>query len=649
VKRLLLVVCYLIFSVNAVAEEVKTESKEEGTLKTIELPMIIITPTKYETPLYGIPSSFTVIYEDEILSKGKPQVKDILRAIPGINVVQAGSFGSATSIFTRGTESSHTLVMIDGIKIFDPTSTNGAFNFANLTLDNIERVEVLRGPHSTLYGSDAIGGVINVITKKGTGKPKVWASFEGGSYSTFKEGVGSYGEFEGLHYSVAFSRLDTEGISKADSKFDNDEKDGYENTSITSRVDYEPCERVTIGSTFRYTDAKSEIDDSGGHGGDDPNRRNREKRTSVSSYINCDVTDWWTVDFKWLWMKNKRFDKDYKDHIDTSEYLYSEYKGANTSYELHNVLKLGEFGTLSGGIDYDEQESDTYLYSQATWGTTLSDPSKVKNHIVGYYLQNRLTIGENFYSIAGFRIDDHSEFGTYDTYKISGKYIFDWGTSVKGGWATGFKAPSLYQLYDPSNGNTALEPEESETYEIGVGQSLLEDKIQLESTYFYTELDNLIDWVLINPLWFTGQYQNVNRAKIWGIENLIVFEPLEQIQMKYSHTYLKTQNDITEQSLNRRPRHKHVLTFAVKPMENLDFNLTYLYTGNRKDPRWVGGVQQQIILEDYHKVDLSARYIVNENFEAFGRIENLLDKHYQEVDGYGTPGISFYAGAKTKF
>jgi vitamin B12 transporter len=646
VKRFLVVAAFLLLSANTMAEEIH---KEEEPLTGIELPMIIITPTKYETPLRGIPSSFTVIYEDEILSKGKPQVKDILRGIPGLHVVQTGSFGAPTSIFTRGTESSHTLVMVDGIKVCDPTSTSGAFNFANLTLDNVERVEVLRGSHSTLYGSDAIGGVINVITKKGIGRPKVWASFESGSHETFKETVGSYGEFKGLHYSAAFSRLDTNGISKADAKYDNDEKDDYENTSISSRVDFEPSDVFTIGSTFRYTDAESEIDDGGGYGGDDPNRRNRETRAAVSSYVKLAFMDWWTLDLKWLWSRNKRFDKDFYDEIDTSEYLYSEYKGTNTSYELHNVFELGEYGTLSGGIDYDEQESDSYLYSVASWGTTISDPSKVDNHNVGYYLQNRLTISENFYSIVGFRIDDHSDFGTHDTYKVSAKYIFDWGTSVKGGWASGFKAPSLYQLYDPSNGNTALKPEESETYEIGLGQSLFEDSIQLESTYFYTELDNLIDWVLVDPLWFTGQYQNINQAEIWGIENLIIFKPIDQIKIDYSYTYLNTQNEATKQSLDRRPRNKHVLNLNIKPIESIDFGISYLYVGNRKDKRWVGGTQSQIILEDYHKIDLSGRYIVNENFEVFTRIENLLDKHYQEVDGYGAPGISFYGGGKAIF
>ena len=641
-KRFLIAVFILFVSVSVIAEEEETEKKEE-TVRSMELPMIIVTPTKYETPLYGIPSSFSIIYEDEIVSKGKPQVKDILKDIPGINVVQTGSFGSPTSIFTRGTESSHTLVMIDGVKVFDPTSTNAAFNFANLTLDNVERIEVLRGPHSTLYGSDAIGGVINVITKKGIGKPRAWVSFESGSYMTFKETVGSEGEFKGLHYSMALSRLDTEGISKADEKYNNSESDHYRNTSFSSRVDFEPADNLTIGSTFRYTDAEIEIDDSGGYNGDDPNRKNIEGQAVVSSYIDWDLMDWWTMDFKWLWMRNRRYDKDYRDDMDGSEYLYSEYKGANTSYELHNIFKLREFGTLSGGIDYDEQEADSFTNNNGF----IMDSPKSDNSNVGYYIQNRLTIGENFYSIAGFRIDDHSEFGDHDTYKVSAKYIFDAGTSIKGGWATGFKAPTLYQLYDPDSGNASLRPEESETYEIGIGQDLLDEKIKLESTYFYTELDDLIDWVSTG--FWMGQYQNINRAKMWGLESLIIAQPIDQVQLNYSYTFLKTRNKVTNQSLDRRPGHKHVLSLGIKPMANLDFNISYLYIGNRKDRRGWGATQQQILLKHYHKVDLSYRYIINENFEVFGRVENLFDEHYQEVDGYGVPGLSFYAGAKTTF
>ncbi|MBN1871398.1 MAG: TonB-dependent receptor [Candidatus Omnitrophica bacterium] len=614
----------------------------DGPTEGIELPAIMITPTKYEVPTRGIPSSFTIVYEDELVSQGKVQVKDILMGVPGLHVVQTGSFGSPTSIFTRGTESSHTLVMIDGVKVFDPTSTNGAFNFANLTLDNIERVEVLRGPHSTLYGSDAMGGVVNIITKKGEGRPKVWSSFEGGSFSTFKESAGSYGEFKGFHYSAAFSRLDTEGISKADSKYDNDEEDGYVNTSFSTRIDYEPFENVSCGGTFRYTDAEIEIDDGGGYNGDDPNRRDRERVGTVSSYLDFDMNDWWSFGLKWMRMHNERFDKDFLDELDANDYIYSKYEGLNTACEIHNVFRTEEYGTLSCGIDYDEQESDTYYFNEA-WGI-MADTPKRKNHNVGYYVQNRLTLGESFYSIIGVRLDDHSEFGFHDTYKIHAKYVFDSGTSVKGGWSTGFKAPSLYQLYDPTYGSTDLRPEENETYELGAGQSLFEDKLEVESTYFRSELDDLIDWVSDGG--WGGQYQNVNRAIIWGIENVASLNITDKVYFDYSYTYLETENEATKQSLDRRPRHKHTFNIRCKPTDKLNVNLTYLYVGNRKDNSYTGN---QTILDDYHKVDVSARYLVNEYLELFGRIENLLDKHYQEVDGYGVPGISFYGGGKVTF
>ena len=642
-KRFLIIAFFLSLSLSAIAEEVDVEEKEEE-LKGIELPMIIITPTKYETPIYGIPSSFTVIYEDEILSKGKPQVKDILKEIPGVHIVQGGSFGSVTSIFTRGTESNHTLVMIDGVKVFDPMLPGGMFNFAHMTLDNVERVEVLRGPHSTLYGSDAIGGVVNVITKKGMGKPKFWTSFEGGSFSTFKESAGSYGEINNLHYSLSLSRFDTEGISQADEGDGNDERDAYANTSFSSRFDCDLSELITVGSTFRYTNADIEVDDARGAGGDDPNRRNKIRENIISAYMDLDLNDWWTVDLRCLWMDIARYGKDYKDFAaGIGEYLNSKYEGRNISYELHNIFKLGDFGTLSAGIDYDKQRGDSfydsYYYSDwlGAYTTYTSDLAPVKNHNVGYYLQNKFDMGDNFHSIAGFRIDDHSEFGLHDTYKISAKYIFDWGTSVRGTWATGFRAPSLSDLYDPQWGNPNLEPEESETYEVGLGQNLMDDHIQLESTYFYTDLDNLIE---SRPPTYTPL--NINNARIYGIENLVMLDLMDKVKLNYTYTYLNTRDETTRQRLLRRPMHKHVFSFTLTPIEKLNCNLTYLYVGDRKDVGYV-------TVKHYHVVDVSGRYVVNDNFELFGRVENLLNKGYQEIDGYGTPGISFYGGGKVTF
>lgn len=638
-----------------VAEEVKKEAKKD-IKEEVELPPIVVSPTRYESYLSSIPSSITVIDSDEIGLKNKPMVKDFLKTIPGIDVVETGPFGGSTSVFTRGTDSGHTLVMIDGVKVFNPISTNASFNFANLTIDNVERIEVLRGTHSTLYGSDAIGGVIDIVTKKGKGKPKIWASLEGGSYVTFKEAVGSDGEMNGLYYSAAVSRIDTRGISKADGKFDNNEKDAYHNTSVSARVDYDVFDNFSVGSTFRHTDAETKLDDSGGYGGDDPNNRNRVISTVISAYADCAVFDWWKLGFKSSWLEYKSYDKDTGDDFDPGEYSNSKFVGNNTSYEGQSILELFRGDTLLCGIDYYEQEGDSSSVSFfPAWDWWLiADSPRVKYHNVAYYVQNKFDMDDKFHSIVGFRIDDHSQFGTYDTYEISGKYTFDWKTSVKGKWATGFKAPSLYQLYDPSNGNPDLKPEESNSFEAGLGQSLFDERLEMESVWFYTKLENLIDWTVTNLDFGTGRYFNVNKATIQGVENQITFKPNEKIKIDYRYTYLNAQDDTTHQYLVRRARHKHLLSTDLMPINNLSFNISYLFVSGRKDFRWTEtapGIwsEEQINLKHYNKVDVSGRYIVNKNFELFARVENLLNQFYEEVDGYGMPGISFYGGGKVTF
>lgn len=616
----------------------------------VEPEEIIVTATKTRESVATVPSTFTIIDEEEIAARGVSQFKDILKDIPGLHVVQTGSFGSPVSIFTRGTNSYHTLVLIDGVKIYDPMHPQAAYNPAYLTLDNVERIEVVRGNYSTLYGSDAIGGVINIMTKKGYGKPQMSLTNEGGSFGTYKTGLGLSGEMKGLHYTLSSSWLHTDGISKANSKLDNLENDAHEDFTFSSRLDYDISDDLSAGSVVRYTCGMTELDSAGGTLQDDTNQKERQREMVFSSYVDYFPTDWLDSKLRISWMDFYRKYKDDQDSLaDFYGYTRSMFEGWDLSLDWQNTFDLMEYGNVVGGFDWHKESGYSRdLTGDSVLGFTENVSTDVSTWDAGYYLQTKLDLFDSINVVGGVRLDDHSKFGLHETYKTAARYTFEpTDTSVKGGWSTGFKAPSIYQLYDPVNGNASLKPEESNSFELGFEQRLWEKVIKAEHTFFWNELDNLIDWVANDPSmwWLGGQYRNVGKARMYGFEDIFEYRLFDKAKVAYTYTFLKTQDLDTKQSLNRRPRHKHNISLIVTPTDKLVFDISCLYVGERKDARWPG----QVTLDDYMKVDISGRYKINPMFEVFGRIENAFDEDYEEVDGYGVPGIAFYSGGKITF
>lgn len=282
---------------------VRLVQAEEDQIPAIDLEEIVVTPTKTEEAMGTVSNSITVLDGKELSYQGKITVKEALRQVPGIDVVQSGTFGGPTSIFIRGTNSSQTLIMLDGIKMYDAMEPNGACDLAHFTMDNVERIEIVRGPQSALWGSDAIGGVINIITKKGRGKPSIAISFEGGSFNSYRETLNVQGEHQGLHFSLGVSRFDTNGISRAEERDGNSEKDPYCNTSVSNKLDYDVSDNLIFGNTFHYINSEFEYDDWFGPGGDDPNRKGWYEQIIVSPYMEHKVSDWWDYRIQSSWMK----------------------------------------------------------------------------------------------------------------------------------------------------------------------------------------------------------------------------------------------------------------------------------------------------------------------------------------------------------
>jgi vitamin B12 transporter len=612
----------------------------------VDLEKIVVTPSRYEESIAGTASTVTV-FNGRDLEEAKFQgdnLKDSITEVPGLDVVQAGSFGSPVSVFSRGTNSGQTQIMIDNVRVYDPIATNGAFDLAHLSLNNLERIEVVNGPQSVLYGSDAMGGVINILTKKGAGKPTVSFLSSGGTYNSFKEELESNGKIGSFAYSFGVARFDTRGISKLK---DTSERDPYENTSVSVRVDYDLDFQNTIGLIGRFTDTRFEYDDSIGLR-DDRNLNGKEKQISMSSYFENKINDYWGQKLQLSYMGNYRRDADDKDPQFPLNYLRDWYTGENYQLDWQHTIKLATFDTFIAGFDYQRESGSYYYYSETPYGPFEAVFPEVTSNTKGYYLQNLINIEDIFHFNFGTRINDHSNAGFHQVYKVDANYFFKTGTKIKGGWGTAFKAPTLYQLYavaDPfygGGGNPNLKPEESSTYEIGIEQSVFDEKINFGFTYFHTDISGLIDAVYNPSTYFTENYANVGKARVFGYESILTVKPIKELKFDFGYTWQDTENRDTGKELLRRPKNKCYSKIRYNPIDKLQFGLKFIYNGKRSD----SGDQ---VLKDYVRIDLDASYKINPNAQIFAAIGNITAKSYEEIKNYAQPGRVFSGGLKFTF
>lgn len=606
-----------------------------GWAEDIDLERIVVTPSRTQEPTEATASSVTVVSHRSIKQRGIFLIKDVLRGVDSLDVAGTGGFGGTTSIFLRGASAAQTRVMIDGVKIYDPTSTDASYDFANLNTNNIEKIEILRGPQSSLYGSDAMGGVINIITKKGLGKPKILLLSEGGSFYTSREVLEISGQEDKLHFSFGGSRFDTAGFSKAKEKNNNPENDAYQNTSVSLRLDYDLTPSLTFGFINRYSHSRSEYDDydyTNDMPIDDTDRIGWNDEGFSSFLVEQQISDFYKHKLQLSFTRNYRNGKD-----DTDEYERDWYDGRTYQLDWQSELELSNFDKVVMGINYLREKADTYYY-HSLWGE--SDFPKSTSNIKGFFVENKLNLFDNLYFNAVYRIDDHSNFKGHDTYKLELSYLIDrTDTRIKGLFGTGFKSPSLYQLSAPLMygfpvGNPNLKPEESESYEIGIEQGLFEKKIIFDVIHFNTHFKNLIDFV-----YGTG-YVNLNKARTSGLESNVKFKQ-GNMSCRLSYTLLDTENKENGDELLKRAKNKANLEFNWN-FTNWDVGFWLEYVGHRTD-------YKNKLLKSYTLANLSLNYRISAAFTLFGRIENLFNEKYEESKNYQTAPLSVYGGIKAEF
>ncbi|HET6249301.1 MAG TPA: TonB-dependent receptor [Tepidisphaeraceae bacterium] len=587
-----------------------------------KLDTITVTANRYPTPVADVGSSATLITADEIQQKQQPYVADVLRGTPGLDVMRSGGPSQITSVFMRGANSDHTLVLIDGIEANDPSSPSRAFDFSTLAVDDIQQIEVVRGPQSTLWGSNAIGGVINIVTKRGEGPLTGYLSSEAGSFNTFRESAGFSGGTKFVNYSLSVTENDSQGFPSADAKFGNKTPDGFDNTSFASRVGFVLSPNFDVDVITRYQDNRVRLDDGGGPGQDDPSRwlKAQQEFLRVVPHV---------VLFDGALVQTYGFNYTHYLRDDTYHVTPAQNVGSTLKFDFQNDLHLNKDNTLTAGLDVAEEG-----YRGA------GVPQKYDNTF-GIFVQDQASFANQLFITAGVRYEDNSLSGPNFTYRATGAYLFPTNTKLHATYGTGFKSPTLSDLYSEF-GSRDLKAEKSEGWDAGVEQSFFDRRVVLDATYFSNHFRDLIDYDFI-----TNHEDNIGVARAQGVELGAAFKPTDTLTMGLNYTYTSTRDETTGLSLLRRAPTKIGALLNYKYCPAGDVTLSADYVSSRADIDPVTFAQTRV--GGYVLVNLATSYNITHSLQITARIDNLLNEHYEEVDGFGTADISFYGGLKWTF
>jgi len=647
------VLFFIMFGVNSVlADESELTQLED----------LVVTATRTESSMEKIGGgSVTVIRAEDIDVKQMNTVADVLKEVPGIDVVSNGGLGALSNVSIRGADVKNTLVLVDGVIYNDISAINGVADLSSLTLENIERIEVVRGPMSVLYGSKATAGIINIITKKGKGKPSVHAGYEYGSYNTWKAYGGASGAINKFNFSLSASRTETDGFSAADD--DNDkiphagntsEEDGWENTSVSGLIGLEITPDFDISANLRYLDSELEYDDFafGAYAGDrftfdefynsvpDPDGLKKLHQETEQIFSKINIHNYFFDRFfeSTFSYQNGKTERNYFDNDGADN---GDYTGETEELAWQGGLNFQGMDVLSFGATWLEETIDS------KWSDIDNQAVETKS----FWAQNQLFLGEGFVLTAGVRNDDHENFGNETTYRIAPSYTFSQtNTTLKASYGTGFRAPTVDDLLNVDYGNEDLEPERSKGWDVGFEQGLAENKIKFGLTYFRLDFDDRIAWDSTLPGPWGGRMNNFDgTTKTQGVESFVKWMPTADLDFQINYTYTDTEDPDGER-LARRPLNKVYFNARYRWLEKAVFNLD-AYWVDEADASNASDKDGNPVdtLDAYTLVNVSASYDICEYVQIYGRIDNVFDEYYEEAWSYATPGLSAYAGIKVSY
>jgi vitamin B12 transporter len=594
----------------------------------------VISPTTVSTPSSQVASSVTVITASDLERDQRRTVPDALQSVPGLNIVQTGGPGGQTSVFMRGTNSNHVKVLIDGVDVSDPSNPNASFDFGQLLAGDIERIEVLRGPQSGLYGSDAIGGVISIITKKGDGPPKTYATVEAGSFGTFNQTGGFSGSLPGLNYAFNVSHFHSDDTPVTPLSLlppgRNRIGDNYDNQTYSTKLGADVSKDLTLNFVARYTESTYRFtnDDfsvfpavpEASHSVQN-DRQFATRGEAVWSLFDGQFKNYFGLSYLNDWTQNLSPGTDPTIN-----------QGERIKYDWRGVTSIAQGQTLLVGLERQDERLN-------------ADPTPAKTGDSAAYVELQSEFEKRFFLVSNIRYDDNDNFGGHETWRVAPAFIIpETDTKLKASYGTGFKAPTLNQLFVSLPAfnffaNPNLKPEESSGYDFGFEQPLFNNRIRFGATYFHNDITNLIT----SNATFTTNI-NVGRATTYGAESFVSFAVTPDLTLRSDYTYTIARDDITGDELLRRPKNKASVTASWKATKKLTLSSTFNYVGSWAD------IDREASFDlrapSYTTVNLAANYAVNGNLTVFGRIDNLFNNQYEDPDGFLRPGFGIFGGIR---
>ncbi|HTG11962.1 MAG TPA: TonB-dependent receptor, partial [Candidatus Eisenbacteria bacterium] len=582
---------------------------------------VVVTATPVATPVEQLGASVSVVPGEDFQTYHYPTLDEALRSVPGVEIRRSGAYGKTTSVTIRGANANQVQVLVDGLRVKSPTL--GQVDLSDISPDLIERIEVIRGPQSTLYGADAIGGVINIITRKGKGGPiQATIQQEVGNYDTLVSRATVSGAWKILNYALSASHFESNG------QFQNDETDA---NAISARVGATLPWDSTLDFVFRYNKNDVGVPVKGVFPGPQPivpiinrNARSQSETTIFSLEGKSRPVEWWETRGRLARYENSAGFQDPLDPgVDFDFATFSQVNVERREAEWVNSFFIGKWSTSSVGLEHRREIGESHNTFRA-----VSETQSV-------FFEQQLRFFERLFLTGGFRVEDNSVFGTTTTERGSLAFLIkETGTRLRGSAGTGFRAPTFNDLFFPGFGNPDLQPEKSLSYDFGVDQKLWNNRIRLGLTYFQNNFRNLIACCTPLPTAPFGGPFNVGRARSAGIEFTSEVDVLPNLIASLNYTYTDSENLATDRPLPREPRHRWNIGLTWEPISKLSL-FTQVHVVSEQFEQF-----GEVYNSGYTRVDVGGTWRILDRtgwlqkLELTARIQNLLNEGYAEVRGF---------------